>query len=632
MLPSLTEDVQSLHHFGRQRPIQSRHQQNNGIAKRLLRKNRKQNFTLKNLNAVPSDGAGVKTPKLNSNYADGAFTTIPVPIPDTRARPAVVRYTTTRNGSTEIVTLTSKPAISTAFTPLPPLLSASATTPVWLVPSPLSTLTVTVSPSLSPTRASAVQTHAQRANPRALPTAVIVLLAVGSAFVLLGGFIIFRACSRPRKRKHPTPSLPILDAEFSDHFAIEDSPLFGGKERYSSDPPDSGVAWASYQQTPQVATTYTAAAEKRVQFDIQDTGPGPQAVQEQAAESRDKVVVPTEPSFQNAIQQAHSALNLVASRLSATSTFLYPHSPLSPHDVGIAMDGSPSLTADGHTILKRTKSKGSMQRDRRSLGPRDTTSWRYSQALAYDIASPMQASQSIPAIAVTASGGRSRIKSTYFAPGAYPRLSSNVPLPSLSTSQPPGGLSARELAPSALSSHDVDVSSRRDRETRALTNALGLRSPSPPPPSPQPTIYPEDSLSRRPSIKTSASRNHKKPASRATTTEQVLMSPSTETNTALGSLMLMDFGATSKTISSLGYLNEPPTPSVSASSMAGLTKSKKTDDKPPRVPSPPPLPSLAQMALAHANPEGYADYRSPTYSIYGLYQPERKSRVTSFGY
>jgi len=58
---------------------------------------------------------------------------------------------------------------------------------------------------------------------------------------------------------------------------------------------------------------------------------------------------------------------------------------------------------------------------------------------------------------------------------------------------------------------------------------------------------------------------------------------------------------------------------------------KRVEDKPPRVPSPPPIPSLAQMALQHADPEGYADYHSPTYSIYGLYDGERKSRL-SYGY
>jgi hypothetical protein len=86
---------------------------------------------------------------------------------------------------------------------------------------------------------------------------------------------------------------------------------------------------------------------------------------------------------------------------------------------------------------------------------------------------------------------------------------------------------------------------------------------------------------------------------------------------ALGSLMLMDFGTehTDKT-------------AVSSSKPLGGTRGppKKTaHEKAPQIPSPPPMPSLAQMALEHANPEAYADYKSPTYSIYGFYEHERKS-------
>jgi len=50
-----------------------------------------------------------------------------------------------------------------------------------------------------------------------------------------------------------------------------------------------------------------------------------------------------------------------------------------------------------------------------------------------------------------------------------------------------------------------------------------------------------------------------------------------------------------------------------------MEKLRRTDDRPPRVPSPPVLPSLAQMAMAHTNEQDFGEYRSPTYSLYGLY-------------
>jgi len=60
---------------------------------------------------------------------------------------------------------------------------------------------------------------------------------------------------------------------------------------------------------------------------------------------------------------------------------------------------------------------------------------------------------------------------------------------------------------------------------------------------------------------------------------------------------------------------------------APLKMESRAGDKPPRVPSPPPLPSLAQMALEQHNPVAYAEYRSPTYSIYNLYDDNQRGAV-----
>lgn len=116
-------------------------------------------------------------------------------------------------------------------------------------------------------------------------------------------------------------------------------------------------------------------------------------------------------------------------------------------------------------------------------------------------------------------------------------------------------------------------------------------------------------------------------------------SPPTDT-AALGSLMMVDFAAFKSTAS---LVNIWPCEAARAreaqgggacGAEGGTGKSslkKRVEDKPPRVPSPPPIPSLAQMALQHADLEGYGDYHSPTYSIYGLYGGEGKSWVASFG-
>ena len=161
----------------------------------------------------------------------------------------------------------------------------------------------------------------------------------------------------------------------------------------------------------------------------------------------------------------------------------------------------------------------------------------------------------------------------------------------------------------------------RARDTKALASALGLASPTPL--SPQTTVYPDDSITL------AGERRKSRPLSQARSRPQSqMLSPNMEASARLGNLMLANF-------SSMTSL--PSTRTVSGTADTGpsggrakVTR-KRTDDKPPRVPSPPPLPSLAQMALSSANPEEYGDYKSPTYSIYGLYEADRKSRAPGEG-
>jgi hypothetical protein len=57
-------------------------------------------------------------------------------------------------------------------------------------------------------------------------------------------------------------------------------------------------------------------------------------------------------------------------------------------------------------------------------------------------------------------------------------------------------------------------------------------------------------------------------------------------------------------------------------------------DPPPRLPSPPPLPSLEHLAQAAGAGGREDEYRSPTYSMYGVYREgdgERKSFAGASG-
>jgi hypothetical protein len=141
-------------------------------------------------------------------------------------------------------------------------------------------------------------------------------------------------------------------------------------------------------------------------------------------------------------------------------------------------------------------------------------------------------------------------------------------------------------------------------------------------------------------VTVTGTRSQKKPVPKAMLNYERSSSPD---SAALGSLMMVDFAASKSTASLVNIRpSEAARETREAQSQGGQNSGgsgqpktslkKRVEDRPPRVPSPPPLPSLAQMALAHANPEAYANYHSPTYSIYGLYDGDRKSRGTSFGY
>jgi hypothetical protein len=575
-------------------------------------------------------------------------TAVPDPVPDTGIDPSPEVSPETEEHHTS--SLQPKPSTKSAFSallagsksfsPLSPLITASpfSALPTVTIPgSASSTFTTFITP-LPTGRPMINQT--QRLSPHKIPTAIIVLLAVGSAFALCGVFVIRRVCSRPRKRIHPTPSLPILEDEFPDNrFAADGSPIFGGKERYSPRPPSASM-WSWHQ--PVIKKPAPTAGYGRIGGD-EGFGSRKGTDEKGYYDEKNQYLIATTPTPTNmyrapVVQQAQAALTRAVSRLSATSMSLYPNSPLNGNDIGVAVDGSPPFTADGHAVIKRTKPKGGGLRASTIArnDDRETVYSQYSQGFAYggaDVASPMPLTTSLPTISITpaaASGGRSRIKSTYFASGfsgTYPRSSAGLPpLPMAKSVQNPFEDSQHTLSRSE---------SRRDRDTNALTSALGLNTPEIPPPSPQPTLYPEDSISDvgRDSVpplppvnKFTYKKPILKPSINTAAPQNVLTSPATEAGAALGNLMLTDFGTTA----SLAYLKDAPT-SSSLNSLAG--KKKLVSDKPPRVPSPPPLPSLTQMGLAHANPEGYADYRSPTYSIYGLYQSgDRKSRVNSFGY
>ncbi|KAI0647043.1 hypothetical protein C8Q79DRAFT_907611 [Trametes meyenii] len=611
----------------------------------------KQNSTAKNKSS--------KSPEVNANA-------VPAPAPDTGAPVSAIHPGILPAIPSPATLTVPAHSLTPGFSPLPSwtALVTSAALSGTILPSGLSGDT---SRALSDDQKS----HSQGRGSTHLPVVLIVLLSVGLSFLLLGAFVIWRACRRPRRRSCPTPSLPIFQDPFADqNLKADDESLFGGKERASAVArPNSNGLWTWTQYTPKPSSQALGPAGGISSFPAPEPPKAASQISEkpQLSLSPAPVHVPlpvSAPSPNPSMQQVQSALTRAANRVSALSMSIYPTSPQSASGIGLALGGMSPLTADGTPVLQRKPSANRLSKSRRSMRHSlaateylDMHADIYSGAQvstpfiattprtpALPAAPPKSALRKSTSVSRSQDQGRARVKAPYN-PGAGIRASSTVA--GITTLAHGHGHRTSLMAPSDETqfvlpplSPAPKSSARRERDTRALASALGLESPAPvytpgasafPPVSPQPTLYPDDSITlagdRRDTVKGSgragASMGDHHRQSEA-------MSPGMEASARLGNLMLAEFTSMA-TLPSTRTVANVPAPSTGGGSTKSRVarKSVRVEDRPPRVPSPPPLPSLAQMAMAHANPQEYEDYRSPTYSIYGLYEADRKSRLPS---
>ncbi|KAH8116803.1 hypothetical protein DFH11DRAFT_1840032 [Phellopilus nigrolimitatus] len=383
-----------------------------------------------------------------------------------------------------------------------------------------------------------------------LPIFITVLVAVGATSLALAAILVLRCFLRRHNHTGPpTPSAPIL----------QDSPLFGGKERLSrglwTDPSFGNLLYSKNGKAdgwrPLSGGTYSGKVNGKG-LSVLATFPF----------SSNKALPPLSPAS--------------VYTTAAPSTM-----------IGVATDSAPIATQP-----LKIKDKG---------GEKKTVRRRSVSASMY--------------------GGAENISPTFT--DTETTIAYQAPRPAPSPGMPKPALKndwCLALSRSEKESEEpfmyalptVKSQERRDRDTKALTSALGLASPPPPSSCFSPvSIYPDDSLS--------VAHGRARPVSVAPPSE--MPSPS-GTHAALGSLMLQEFPSTA-TFASLcagdPFAGEPTPKKKGGARSAG--------DRPPRVPSPPPLPSLAQMAMSHAEP----DYHSPTYSIYGLYEAQRKSKQSFSG-
>lgn len=544
-----------------------------------------------------------------------------------------------------------------SFSALPPLqsivLTGDSVDPQSLYPSETSPM-----PSSSATAAPS------DANTRQMSVALVILLSVGGALLLLGFCIMAKIFTRPR-RVRPTPSLPIikdLDSD-EDFYEGKESPIFGGQERMSAalgannpgwnwvtyphvkstsrtQPPDRDHSFPSSQHAQELPQHY--AQQQQVGHNL----PGGPAVPENRfnlatqppASSNGQSVVSSssETSIRPVMLQNMAAVAQTTKRLSRASLAMY--TPNAHGGPPTQTQQETPFTGDDHDVMKRSKSKADVRR--RSQYSQDDRKHRNSTTsfigLAYDgDESPSSAPEEYSHVVLSDTPvqnsdfeGRARVKSGYFATGSYPRHSV---LPSTSysiaTATRINVANRNSLINDKLSSHQHSAS-KRVRDTQALSYALGLTSPRTEygPASPQPTLYPDDSMS----VTDAARRSKKRNVGGGRLAEPVpdvpVIVPLDRTGGSTDGLMSMSFSASQM---SLNLPKSQSEDSISrVDSTPASTSTRNFGDRVPRVPSPPPLPSLAQMGLQRAGLEAYDSYRSPTYSLYGLYQTaDRKSFI-----
>ncbi|KAI0831298.1 hypothetical protein BC628DRAFT_1353136 [Trametes gibbosa] len=613
-----------------------------------------------------------KTPEINANA-------VPVPAPDTGTHghvisPGILPVNVIPAHAPTTLTV-SGPYITPGFSPLPSLTALGT-----------AALTSTLASSGTPTSASRALSgshadHARGKDSKHLPIVLIVLVSVGIGFLALGAYIILRARSRPRQRTCPTPSLPIFQDPFADQdLKVDEESLFGGKDRASAvaRPNSNGLwTWTQYTPKPSAQELGTGSLTAHLAFPEPPKGMPSGTFSQRAAPPPPAPVhvpLPVNPPPSNPpMQQMQSALSRAANRVSALSMSIYPTSPQSTAGIGLAFGGMSPLTADGTPVLQRKPSASRLSKGGRSVR-HSLAATEYldmhadiyggAQIISPYMPSPQPQTPNLPtplpksalrksnSISAHAQG-RARVKAPY-APGTGGGLRASSTVAGIATLA--RGNRSSVMVPSVETSTSyilpplspaLKSPARRERDTRALASAMGLATPDPDTHvdasallvSPQPTLYPDDSITlagdRQRAPPTPREKNGTRPGAHGRVQSEV-MSPGMEASARLGNLMLAEFTSMASLPSTRTVVNAQG--SVPASGSKSRVVPRKNvggggngngNDRPPRVPSPPPLPSLAQMAMAHANTQEYADYRSPTYSIYGLYETERKSRMPS---
>jgi len=550
--------------------------------------------------------------KVDNVHPNAEISAVPDPVPNPLVEvpyySSVAEHTTSMLGSAHIVTRTASssasvypsiPTIPSTLLPLPPVFTHPSMSSLSLAP---------------PTSVSAERplhtlnnVPSRQNTSHQLPAAAIILLAAGSMLLVATILILTKLFIRPRRRSHPTPSLPILQDAFPPRKLGDESPLFGGKERLSSQPVLNSMpwTWTQYQLDVPKSAPMTSIAK---------SGPTNQLQMRHSrlVDEPPNVLDTAEPTMQeaprkpnNTNQSSDGHPNKAMSRLSTLSGLVYTGSVYESNgqeNIGIAVSSGQADLEFGGSAARDHRKRASARQSMRNFDKRRSTIYGSPEGLPYTMSPSLPPGNDDRLDSDGPSRqGRARVKAPYVAGsylrGSAPKEPDRAHLEVNPFSDPINGVYV--LPPMANSSTGKEADSKR--------RSLGVGPITPDPAvSPGFSLYPDGSLG--------VAEDHIWAVQNHVKGKQPPHAHDDEGGVAVsdGLLGAVSPGTAARRLSHASMQKTRARDQPSA-------KSKRTDDMPPRVPSPPVLPSLAQMAMAHTHGQEYGDYRSPTYSFYGLY-------------
>jgi hypothetical protein len=549
--------------------------------------------------------------KINDIHRNAEVSAVPAPVPNPFIQAqssSVAEHTTPLPDSLHTVAGDASSSVSVY----------PATTPLSWLSSTASALSGTSSLSFAlPTSASAERplgtfnkVPSRQTTPHQLPAVAIILLATGGVLLVASVLILTKLCLRPRRRSHPTPSLPILQDAFPQSKMGDESPLFGGKERLSSQPQHNAVPWTWTQYQSDMPKPAPVASILKSDAMSQAQRRYSRLVHEPQSQFH-----PGEPNMHGGLakqgttnQSSDGHPKKALSRLSSLSGLVYPASlyeSTGQENIGIAVSSGQGDLEVGGSAAREHRKRASARQSIRNFDKRRSTIYGSPEGLAYTMSPSMSpGDDSRDDSDETSRQGRARVKAAYVA-GSYFRGSGpkgpDGTSPEVDPFGDPGN-GSYQLPQMPVSSAGKDVK---------LKMPIGPVVTDPDPSaSPGFSLYPDDSLS----VTEDGS---------WAVPKLIKGQKYTQDSQGIGG-----DGEDSITIADGELSGVTTSPAVAPRRLSAMNsrahelqmeKLRRTDDRPPRVPSPPVLPSLAQMAMAHTNERGFEEYRSPTYSLYGLY-------------